>query len=809
MAQFVNIYDVDLMKPSAPRQLRQMVCEGDAKGNRVGANVYSDGIPVSLGGQCVGKVVRADGTTVQLTGTVSGNQAYVVLDQSSCAIEGQIQVAVCWVSGTNITTLVVAYGAVINTQTGTAVQPSTPIPDLTQLLAEIDAMRAATAAANAAAEIVGEDINTSSLWAQGAISPSTGTDYASETIIRSNYLPNNAKVVGVQSGYQYSIRAYTDAPAYEYIGMWNGSEFVKQNESVWLQTNTDLTDIGDYKYRIILSATTGAAISTGEYVRIDLITITDTTLTKNGIPADAGVTGTKIDSLNAAMSAVASDGLIPVSGEPWTYGRYINVAGAISNSAGMWLSGFVPISYGRGSVQVSYTYNSKAPELRFAQYDSNMTYIAGTYQRFNTTVNRVRINLSQTARFILFSIGNWNTRYEIAELTPYFSINFETAVFYLLGGDIIERNADQMATLVAGVDRRSRAYDGTIKKNFALAMITDTHGDSLRTQNAVDLLNGSSLIDGAIHLGDAINSAYNTTEMGKIVTIINKAEKPFLAVMGNHDGRMRANTNCTVEQATAAYMGATSMSANYQARGYGYYDFSDYKIRVVMLNNYDFPDDKNGSDWVYYGASTMYLQAQIDWFLTTLSNTPADYSVIVASHYSEPTTIDQTILNQHVGTVGVAELSDTRGGVGQMGDTIIADIINAFINRTTLTKSYTYDTQGSVSGVSVLADFSARSASNFICYICGHVHCQGIGSITNYPGQLSYFNDTGCIAAGDNPNNMWPTYASLIPRNGEDRTQDLITVLCVDTDNKRVSFVRVGANMNMFGEDSSFIAHTY
>ena len=152
MAQFVNIYDVDLMKPSAPRQLKQMVCEGDAKGNRVGANVYSDGSPVSLGGQCVGKVVRADGTTVQLTGTVSGNQAYVVLDQASCAIEGPVQVAVCWVSGTNVTTLLVAYGAVINTQTGTAVQPSTPIPDLTQLLAEIDNMRTATAAAEAAAD---------------------------------------------------------------------------------------------------------------------------------------------------------------------------------------------------------------------------------------------------------------------------------------------------------------------------------------------------------------------------------------------------------------------------------------------------------------------------------------------------------------------------------------------------------------------------------------------------------------------------------------------------------------------------------
>ena len=149
MAQFVNMFEVDLRKPTGPQPLRQMVAEGDAKGNRVGAIVTDDGAAVALGGSCVGKVVRADGATVPLTGTISGNQAYVVLDQASCAVEGPIQVAVCWVSGTNVTTLVVAYGTVVHTQTGNAVQPSTPIPDLAQLLAEIDEMREATAAAEA------------------------------------------------------------------------------------------------------------------------------------------------------------------------------------------------------------------------------------------------------------------------------------------------------------------------------------------------------------------------------------------------------------------------------------------------------------------------------------------------------------------------------------------------------------------------------------------------------------------------------------------------------------------------------------
>lgn len=152
MAQFVNIFDVDLQKPNSPQRMRQTAGEGDAKGLKIGARVTDNGSAVSLGGSCVGKVVRADGATVQLTGTIDGNLAYVVLDQASCAIEGPIQVAVCWVSGSNVTTLVVAYGTIVHTQTGNAIQPSTPIPDLTQLLAAIDDMEAATAAATAAAD---------------------------------------------------------------------------------------------------------------------------------------------------------------------------------------------------------------------------------------------------------------------------------------------------------------------------------------------------------------------------------------------------------------------------------------------------------------------------------------------------------------------------------------------------------------------------------------------------------------------------------------------------------------------------------
>jgi hypothetical protein len=151
MAQFENMFRVDLDNRSYPVNMAQMVSEGNVSANRIGAYVYKDGQPYNLGGNCTGMVMRADGTTVPLTGVIDGNAAYVVLDQPSCAIPGPIQVAVNWVSGSNTTTLIVAYGTVIHTDTRNYVEPGTPIPDINTLLAAIEDMETATAAANAAA----------------------------------------------------------------------------------------------------------------------------------------------------------------------------------------------------------------------------------------------------------------------------------------------------------------------------------------------------------------------------------------------------------------------------------------------------------------------------------------------------------------------------------------------------------------------------------------------------------------------------------------------------------------------------------
>lgn len=150
MAQFINIHPVDL-SGSAPVVALGTIYAGDHKANRCGAIVNKGGAPLALGGQCAGTAILADGSTVPLTGTIEGNQAYVELDSVCYTVEGQISVFVKWVDGTLETTLIALTGTVKLTETGAVIQPSTPIPDLPQLLAEIDNMRDATADAEAAA----------------------------------------------------------------------------------------------------------------------------------------------------------------------------------------------------------------------------------------------------------------------------------------------------------------------------------------------------------------------------------------------------------------------------------------------------------------------------------------------------------------------------------------------------------------------------------------------------------------------------------------------------------------------------------
>ncbi|MBQ1779224.1 MAG: hypothetical protein IIZ93_13805 [Acidaminococcaceae bacterium] len=139
MAVIESWFNQDLKEPVKVRYLDGNIFSADNSGNLIGVNVFDDGEPASLSGSVSASVIRADGNTVAVTGTLSGNQVSIVLPQAAYAVPGVISIVIKLTSGTDITTLCAVVANVYMSTTDTVVDPGTIIPSVETLIAAIDA----------------------------------------------------------------------------------------------------------------------------------------------------------------------------------------------------------------------------------------------------------------------------------------------------------------------------------------------------------------------------------------------------------------------------------------------------------------------------------------------------------------------------------------------------------------------------------------------------------------------------------------------------------------------------------------------
>lgn len=141
----------DLTKPLKVQALHGVFFSADNAANLIGVEVYNNGTAAALSGTCIGYAIRADGGTLPITGTVSGNKASIILPTSAYVIEGPLDIVIKVVSGSVKTTVGACRGYVQRATTDTIIDPGHVIPSLEELLALIEPMEEATDAANAAA----------------------------------------------------------------------------------------------------------------------------------------------------------------------------------------------------------------------------------------------------------------------------------------------------------------------------------------------------------------------------------------------------------------------------------------------------------------------------------------------------------------------------------------------------------------------------------------------------------------------------------------------------------------------------------
>ena len=344
--------------------------------------------------------------------------------------------------------------------------------------------------------------------------------------------------------------------------------------------------------------------------------------------------------------------------------------------------------------------------------------------------------------------------------------------------NIVTRNRDKEQYLYNS-NRYNFDYTKSVK-DFSMMICTDVHGCKKQLNNMIEYSNYyKDIIDCNICLGDIKSGATGFyDDITYYTESLKNSEIVFLTVVGNHDA---GNGSSISACGTLNDVYSNAIQPNLQfgnvnsSQCYYYKDFDDYKIRVIVLNQYEHPSDlKNDTTYLYSRSYVYYSQNEINWLLETLNNTPSNYNVIVAYHSPANSIANNEDFNFE--NIKNKEISTNNDFVD---NSIISDIINAWKNGISINEEYSITPSGTVSKISIDYDFSARGQGEFICYLCGHRHYDGITKLKKHNDQIQII--LGCTSI-----RKYDIYAGDNVRINDTKSEDLFTMLSVDTENKKI-----------------------
>jgi len=152
MATFNFDFIQPLEKPLFLRTLNSLLCTDDNLNLQLNVALTKGGEDYSLDDYTVsGAVIMANGATVPLTGTHSGNVASIVLTSGCLCIVGRWSAFLRITKGSETAVVLAVTGTVVQTTTDVIYDPDKEVPSLAELLAQIQACEDATEAAQAVA----------------------------------------------------------------------------------------------------------------------------------------------------------------------------------------------------------------------------------------------------------------------------------------------------------------------------------------------------------------------------------------------------------------------------------------------------------------------------------------------------------------------------------------------------------------------------------------------------------------------------------------------------------------------------------
>ena len=280
-----------------PVQLAGLTYTGSNNGDTIGVHILRNGAPsTELAGQtAIGYLIRPDQQTVVIPGAISGGDVSVTLPSEAYAYAGRCSLVIR-VSNTSGNKVPIFHGYfnIGLTSTDETIDPGELIPSLEDLLAQIDAMEAATDEANELIDGFEDRISTAVVRSANLYNKATrnlglqlyadGSEHSLDTYDTSDYIP-------VTPGVKY------------YAGYW------VRETGAWQQIASDATE-------------TVITICAWYNTNKELITPTSTDLRKTGVTAPSGAAFMRFSINHGTYTDAAEYIVVATGGLPAEYVEY-------------------------------------------------------------------------------------------------------------------------------------------------------------------------------------------------------------------------------------------------------------------------------------------------------------------------------------------------------------------------------------------------------------------------------------------------------------------------------------------------------
>lgn len=384
-------------------------------------------------------------------------------------------------------------------------------------------------------------------------------------------------------------------------------------------------------------------------------------------------------------------------------------------------------------------------------------------------------------------LGRWDTFIEGSE----FPSNWDSDNQQEIGKNVYQINrTDNLSPNSFNVNRSQIKYltaisryrkAGLSAQDFCAMIVTDSHSDWKSVDNARVCDDNFAPLQMLVHCGDVGDVIYRGTEsIDDWTSIVNAATKPVLFVVGNHDAGNYFNIQRTPTDENLYKIfikpivdkGFLTGGTYTENKLYYYKDFTGAKTRVIVLDEFEAPEDVDTTYWepITYDSSysdvannTNYSagdkvnvpgytdysfeakssfnsgayysgyqpkfkirkgyrfisQAQAEWLISTLNSVPDGYSVMICMHqvFSDSASKVESKFTQ-------TDWDSSPTAQNVMATDIVALILKNFVAKTNQTISVSFSGDAAyVSGYSVDANFASNTAElKNICIVGGHYH---------------------------------------------------------------------------------------